>query len=148
MTGTSRSTVLPPPLSTSVWASWVPSPTTLNCTVPLVPWTSSTPTVAVNASHCAARKTRTDEFACVPRPFSCATPRSERGLPSFSPCSPLDRSRSTGPHPLVVETNGRSLTQFSPPFGGTTTHTDWPASTDRSPTGAAVVVYEPPEVSV
>src|SRR4030081_3789485 len=44
------------------------------------------------------------------------------GRPSPAADSPLDVSRSTGPHPLVA-VNGRSLTQFTPVGGGVGTPT-------------------------
>src|SRR5690242_3093290 len=96
-----------------------PSPMTSNVTSPRSPTSSSTPTIAVKDSQ-PLRVTVTDESACVPRPLACSVPPTVSGRPSPAACSPLDMSRSTGPHPLVLASKFMSLIHCSPATGGGT----------------------------
>src|ERR1700744_5665159 len=102
---------------TGVVASVLPSPATLNVTVPAPPVSSSTPTCAVNLVHLPAREISPSLGEFVPRPFANATWLIVIGFPSPAACSPLLVSRSTGPHPLVADRNGRSLTRSVPARG-------------------------------
>src|SRR5512145_3560332 len=62
-----------------------------------------------NCVHPAGMAYRMSDTACTPSPFAYTTPLSVMGFPSVAPISPLLRSRSAGPHALLIDVHDRSL---------------------------------------
>src|SRR5262249_11845024 len=92
-------------------------------TEPLLPTSSSTPTSLVNEEHCPPTYTSISLGACAPTPLAYVTPPIVIVWPSFEPVSPLLRSLSGGPQPLVALVHGTSLTYAAPEGGALGTST-------------------------
>src|SRR3954468_20938852 len=105
------------PVRTGVVVSVRPSAVTEKVTEPYGATSSSMPTVAVNLLQLPPRKNATSLSVWVPSPLAWTVPRIVIGSPSPAACSPLEVSRSTGPQPLLLETNDRSL-RYGLPVGG------------------------------
>src|SRR6266536_5108309 len=147
--GTANEVAACPPVFTSLYASSRPSPYTANRTVPRpLPTSSSTPTLAANRRQEPPSQTCTAESACAPSPLVQVRPVMESVRPSPAACSPLDRSRSTGPHPFEEASRLRSLIWYVPAARGADSD---PARDTRymtTPCAATLAEIAPPEVAV
>src|SRR5690606_38034 len=95
-----------------------PSPTTEKVTEPRGACRSLTPTTAYSSLQRPSVASTTSATAWVPSPRRYTTPSIDSGPPSPAAVSPLLWSRSTGPQPLLADTNGISLIQVQPGGGG------------------------------
>ena len=91
--------------------TFVPSARTWKMTEPLGPTSASIPMSELNEAHIPASVYLRSDAAWTPRPLAYTVPWTVIGRPSPASCSPLLRSISAGPQPLVIDVQPMSETQ-------------------------------------